>query len=147
MALLGRNGSGKTTLICALMGVARRRAGAIRLGGTPLERLAIEKRAALGLGWVPQERNIFRSLTVEENLTAVARPGYDTTAVRDRVTAALAAALSPATWGATSTSARDWTARPVVRVLELVQAVAGAGVPVPNRPLRVPGATPVQPRP
>ena len=75
MALLGRNGAGKTTLICALMGVARRRAGAIRLGGTPLERLAIEKRAALGLGWVPQERNIFRSLTVEENLTAVARPG------------------------------------------------------------------------
>ena len=75
MALLGRNGAGKTTLICALMGIARRRAGAIHLGGTPLERLAPEKRAALGLGWVPQERNIFRSLTVEENLTAVARPG------------------------------------------------------------------------
>ncbi|MFC0384860.1 ABC transporter ATP-binding protein [Muricoccus vinaceus] len=75
MALLGRNGAGKTTLICALMGVARRRAGTIRLGGVALERLATEKRAVLGLGWVPQERNIFRSLTVEENLTAVARPG------------------------------------------------------------------------
>ena len=75
MALLGRNGAGKTTLICALMGVARRRAGSIRLGGVPLERLPVEKRAALGLGWVPQERNVFRSLTVEENLTAVARPG------------------------------------------------------------------------
>jgi len=75
MALLGRNGAGKTTLICALMGVARRRAGTIRLGGVPLERLPPEKRAVLGLGWVPQERNVFRSLTVEENLTAVARPG------------------------------------------------------------------------
>lgn len=75
LALLGRNGAGKTTLIAALMGVARHRAGVIRLGGTALERLPSERRAALGLGWVPQERNVFRSLTVEENLTAVARPG------------------------------------------------------------------------
>jgi branched-chain amino acid transport system ATP-binding protein len=75
LALLGRNGAGKTTLICALMGIARQRGGAIRLGGAALDRLAVERRAALGLGWVPQERNIFRSLTVEENLTAVARPG------------------------------------------------------------------------
>jgi len=75
LALLGRNGAGKTTLIRALMGLARRRAGSIRLAGTPLDRLPPERRAALGLGWVPQERDIFRSLTVEENLTAVARPG------------------------------------------------------------------------
>jgi branched-chain amino acid transport system ATP-binding protein len=75
LALLGRNGAGKTTLISALMGIARHRAGTIRLGGAPLERLAPERRAALGLGWVPQERGVFRSLTVEENLTAVARPG------------------------------------------------------------------------
>ena len=75
VALLGRNGAGKTTLISALMGVARQHSGRIALAGTPLDRLPPERRAALGLGWVPQERNIFRSLTVEENLTAVARPG------------------------------------------------------------------------
>lgn len=75
VALLGRNGAGKTTLICALMGVARRQSGTIRLAGTALDRLPPERRATLGFGWVPQERNVFRSLTVEENLTAVARPG------------------------------------------------------------------------
>jgi branched-chain amino acid transport system ATP-binding protein len=75
VALLGRNGAGKTTLISALMGVARQHAGRIALAGTVLDRLPPERRAALGLGWVPQERNIFRSLTVEDNLTAVARPG------------------------------------------------------------------------
>jgi branched-chain amino acid transport system ATP-binding protein len=75
IALLGRNGAGKTTLISALMGVARQQAGQVTLAGTVLDRLPPERRAALGLGWVPQERNIFRSLTVEENLTAVARPG------------------------------------------------------------------------
>ena len=70
VALLGRNGAGKTTLISALMGVARQHAGHITLDGVTLDRLPPERRAALGLGWVPQERNIFRSLTVEENLTA-----------------------------------------------------------------------------
>lgn len=75
LALLGRNGAGKTTLINALMGIARQRGGAIRLAGTVLDRLAPERRATLGLGWVPQERAVFRSLTVAENLTAVARPG------------------------------------------------------------------------
>jgi branched-chain amino acid transport system ATP-binding protein len=75
LALLGRNGAGKTTLIAALMGIAHRRAGRIGLGGVALDRLPPERRAALGLGWVPQERSVFRSLTVEENLAAVARPG------------------------------------------------------------------------
>ncbi len=75
LALLGRNGAGKTTLIASLMGIARRRAGRVTLAGTVLDRLQPERRAALGLGWVPQERKVFRSLTVEENLTAVARPG------------------------------------------------------------------------
>src|SRR4051812_32260306 len=79
VALLGRNGAGKTTLISALMGVARQQAGHITLAGPQgdmlLDRLPPERRAALGLGWVPQERNVFRSLTVEENLIAVARPG------------------------------------------------------------------------
>ncbi len=75
MALLGRNGVGKTTLIAALIGAARWRGGSIRFAGQEIARVPSERRARLGLGWVPQERNIFRSLTVEENLTAVARPG------------------------------------------------------------------------
>ena len=75
LALLGRNGTGKTTLIDTLVGAARRHAGSIHLAGRSIEALATHQRAAAGLGWVPQERNIFRSLTVSENLTAVARPG------------------------------------------------------------------------
>jgi branched-chain amino acid transport system ATP-binding protein len=75
IALLGRNGVGKTTLITTAMGVTRLFAGRIAIAGRDATRLPPEARAALGLGWVPQERNIFRSLTVEENLTAVARPG------------------------------------------------------------------------
>ena len=75
MAVLGRNGMGKTTLLNTLVGVTRRFSGTIRLADQELTRLSPERRAAAGIGWVPQERNIFRSLTVEENLTAVARPG------------------------------------------------------------------------
>ncbi|MFO1413703.1 MAG: ATP-binding cassette domain-containing protein [Burkholderiales bacterium] len=75
LALLGRNGTGKTTLLTTLVGVTRYRAGRIEFGGRSLVGLAPEQRAAAGLGWVPQERNIFRSLTVDENLTAVARRG------------------------------------------------------------------------
>src|SRR5665213_2011808 len=75
LALLGRNGTGKTTLINSIVGVTRRFGGTITLGGLDITRMRPEQRAAAGIGWVPQERNIFRSLTVEENLTAVARPG------------------------------------------------------------------------
>jgi branched-chain amino acid transport system ATP-binding protein len=75
LALLGRNGTGKTTLLDTLVGVTRRHAGSIRLAGRPLHALPVHQRAAAGIGWVPQERNIFKSLTVEENLSAVARPG------------------------------------------------------------------------
>lgn len=75
MALLGRNGTGKTTLINSLMGLTRQRGGSIRLDGSDMSRLRPEQRALAGLGWVPQERNIFKSLTVEENLTAVQLPG------------------------------------------------------------------------
>ena len=78
LALLGRNGTGKTTLINTLAGATRQHAGSISLGsGTSalaLHRLPSHERAAAGIGWVPQERNIFKSLTVHENLTAVARP-------------------------------------------------------------------------
>lgn len=74
LALLGRNGTGKTTLINTLAGVTRQHGGSIQLAGQPLHKLAPHQRAAAGIGWVPQERNIFKSLTVHENLTAVERP-------------------------------------------------------------------------
>ncbi len=75
LALLGRNGMGKTTLINTIVGVTRRFGGVIRLGGRDISALRPEQRAHAGIGWVPQERNIFRSLTVEENMTSVARKG------------------------------------------------------------------------
>jgi branched-chain amino acid transport system ATP-binding protein len=75
LALLGRNGMGKTTLLATLMGATRQTRGAIRFDGQDLARLPSHRRARAGLGWVPQERDIFPSLTVEENLTVVARPG------------------------------------------------------------------------
>jgi branched-chain amino acid transport system ATP-binding protein len=75
LALLGRNGTGKTTLMNTLAGATRHHAGTILLAGVALHKLPSFQRAAAGIGWVPQERNIFKSLTVHENLTAVARPG------------------------------------------------------------------------
>lgn len=75
LALLGRNGVGKTTLIDTLIGVTTRFSGRIALAGQDISALPPHARARAGLGWTPQERNIFKSLTVEENLTAVARPG------------------------------------------------------------------------
>ena len=72
LALLGRNGVGKTTLIDSLIGVTTRFGGRIALGGEDIAPLPPHLRARRGVGWTPQERNIFRSLTVEENLTAVA---------------------------------------------------------------------------
>ena len=75
LALLGRNGTGKTTLINTLAGATRMHAGSIMLGGAVLHTMPSYQRAAAGIGWVPQERNIFKSLTVHENLTAVQREG------------------------------------------------------------------------
>ncbi len=75
LALLGRNGTGKTTLINTLAGATRQHGGSILLGDVPLHKLPSHERAAAGIGWVPQERNIFKSLTVDENLSAVARAG------------------------------------------------------------------------
>jgi len=75
VALLGRNGMGKTTLLVTLMGLTRLRGGALRWRGSDLAALPTHRRSQVGLGWVPQERYMFPSLTVEEHLTAVARPG------------------------------------------------------------------------
>ncbi len=80
LALLGRNGMGKTTLVNTIVGVTHYFGGTIRLDGADITKLRPEQRAHAGVGWVPQERNIFKSLTVHENLTAVARPGRWTTA-------------------------------------------------------------------
>src|SRR5512143_860059 len=75
LALLGRNGVGKTTLLVTLMGLTRLRGGTLRWRGSDLAALPTHRRSRIGLGWVPQERYMFPSLTVEEHLTAVARPG------------------------------------------------------------------------
>ncbi|MBV6271647.1 ATP-binding cassette domain-containing protein [Alcaligenaceae bacterium CGII-47] len=75
LALLGRNGMGKTTLLATLMGVTRMRRGHIFYRGEDIIHVSSHKRARAGFGWVPQERDVFRSLTVEENLTVVAQPG------------------------------------------------------------------------
>ena len=75
LALLGRNGMGKTTLLTTLMGATRLRHGRIFFDGQDITREPSHRRARLGLGWVPQQRDVFASLTVEENLTVVARPG------------------------------------------------------------------------
>jgi branched-chain amino acid transport system ATP-binding protein len=75
LALLGRNGMGKTTLLSTLMGVTRLRGGSIRFAGQDIATVPAYRRARAGLGWVPQEREIFPSLSVEENLTVVHRPG------------------------------------------------------------------------
>ena len=75
LALLGRNGMGKTTLLATLMGATRQSRGEIRFEGQNLSVVASHRRAHAGLGWVPQERDIFPSLSAQENLTVVARPG------------------------------------------------------------------------
>ena len=80
LALLGRNGAGKTTLINSIVGVTTRFSGKLTLNGRNITALRPDQRARAGIGWVPQERNIFKSLTVEENMTAVAQPGFWTIA-------------------------------------------------------------------
>jgi len=75
LALLGRNGVGKTTLLATLMGLTRVHGGRLRWEGRDLAVLPTHRRAAAGIGWVPQERWMWPSLTVEEHLTAVARSG------------------------------------------------------------------------
>ena len=75
LALLGRNGVGKSTLLVTLMGLTRLHRGALRWRGRDLTALSTYQRAQAGIGWVPQERYMWPSLTIEEHLTAVARQG------------------------------------------------------------------------
>lgn len=74
LAILGRNGVGKSTLLSAIAGRATQRGGEIRLHGTRIERLPPYTRAKRGLGFVPQEREIFANLSVRENLLVAALP-------------------------------------------------------------------------
>lgn len=75
LAVLGRNGVGKTTLLATLMGLTTFHAGRIEYAGKSIERLPVHERSRLGIGYVPQTRDIFPSLSVEENLMVAARPG------------------------------------------------------------------------
>ncbi|HET6195528.1 MAG TPA: ABC transporter ATP-binding protein, partial [Acetobacteraceae bacterium] len=75
LAVLGRNGVGKTTLLLTVMGYTNLRGGALRWRGRDITRLPPHRRAQLGIGWVAQEREVFPSLSVEENLTVAARAG------------------------------------------------------------------------
>ena len=76
ISVIGRNGVGKTTLLATVMGHTTLHRGEVTLGGASLERVPIFRRARRGLGWVPQEREIFPSLSVRENLTIGSRPGH-----------------------------------------------------------------------
>jgi branched-chain amino acid transport system ATP-binding protein len=75
LALLGRNGVGKSTTFLTIMGYTTFRRGNVVWRGRDITRTRPNERAKLGIGWVAQEREIFPSLTVEENLTVAARPG------------------------------------------------------------------------
>ena len=75
LAVLGRNGVGKSTLLLTIMGMTSVKRGRIVLRGREIGGLAPHRRAKLGIGWVAQEREVFPSLSVEENLTVAARPG------------------------------------------------------------------------
>jgi len=83
LAVLGRNGVGKSTLLATVLGHTTLHTGAIAFRGHPIERLRPFQRARLGIGYVPQEREIFPSLNVDENLTVAARAGARWT--RERV--------------------------------------------------------------
>src|SRR5581483_996411 len=75
ISVIGRNGVGKTTLLATVMGHTTMHHGEIALAGASLSRVPVYRRAAAGLGFVPQEREIFPSLSVRENLEVGARPG------------------------------------------------------------------------
>jgi branched-chain amino acid transport system ATP-binding protein len=75
LAVLGRNGVGKTTLLATIMGHTTFHSGRMSFAGRPIAALPVYERAKLGIGYVPQERMIFPSLSVEENLHVARRPG------------------------------------------------------------------------
>jgi branched-chain amino acid transport system ATP-binding protein len=76
LAVLGRNGVGKSTLLRTIMGMTRVHAGQLGVGGRDLAGVPVYRRSRAGLGFVPQEREVFKSLTVEENLRIAQRAGH-----------------------------------------------------------------------
>jgi branched-chain amino acid transport system ATP-binding protein len=76
VSIVGRNGVGKSTLLELIVGRAQRAAGEIKLGNTNITTLPVYRRSRLGLAYVPQEREVFPSLTVAEHLMISARPGH-----------------------------------------------------------------------
>jgi branched-chain amino acid transport system ATP-binding protein len=80
LAILGRNGVGKTTLLATIMGHTSFHAGGIEFAGQPIARMPVHQRNRIGIGYVPQSRDIFPSLSVAENLEVAARPGRWTAA-------------------------------------------------------------------
>src|SRR5271155_2544747 len=84
LAVLGRNGVGKSTLMLTIMGYTQIGRGRVVWQGEDITRRPPHRRALAGIGWVAQEREIFATLTVEENLTVAARPGrWDLPSVYD----------------------------------------------------------------
>ena len=75
LVVIGRNGVGKTTLVETIIGLTDHHAGEIAFDGKPMQQLAPHLRNRAGIAWVPQQREVFSSLTVDENLTVVRRPG------------------------------------------------------------------------
>jgi branched-chain amino acid transport system ATP-binding protein len=75
LSVIGRNGVGKSTLLATILGHTKMHGGSIALHGNDISRLAIYRRVHAGIGYVPQEREIFPSLSVIENLTVATRPG------------------------------------------------------------------------
>jgi branched-chain amino acid transport system ATP-binding protein len=82
LVVIGRNGVGKTTLLETLIGLTTHQSGEIWFDGQRIDALPAHRRNRLGIGWVPQQREVFPSLTVEENLGVVARRGGDWTMER-----------------------------------------------------------------
>ena len=84
LAVLGRNGVGKSTLLLTIMGYTQVARGTVRWRGDDITRMPPHRRARLGIGWVAQEREIFPSLSAEENLLVAARPGrWDLASIYD----------------------------------------------------------------
>jgi len=110
VAVIGRNGVGKTTLLATVMGHTTLHGGAIRFAGQDISRLPVHRRAVAGIGYVPQEREIFPSLTVRENLEIGARPG---------------AGSGGASGGARGEGAGDWTDARIFALFPQLEARLG----------------------
>ena len=132
LAVLGRNGVGKSTLLLTIMGYTQMRGGRVTWRGQDISRLPPHRRAAGGIGWVAQERDIFPSLSVEENLTVAARPGAWT--LETRVQAVSAALRTPRQQG------QSFVRRRAADAGDCARADDQSGADAARRAVRGPGA-------